>query len=111
MGIFKSRPRNPRRIVAAEVRDGYTVWVKFADGNEGVLDLSEFRAEGESFTSWDDRAFFESMKLEGGSLAWGDNIDFCPNLLYMRLTGCSFEDIYGMTEEALAAKVNGVAVS
>lgn len=111
MGIFKSRPRNPRRIVAAEVRDDYAVWVEFADGSKGILDLSEFRAEGGSFTSWDDRAFFESMKLEGGSLAWGETIDFCPNLLYMRLTGCSFEDIYGMTEEALAAKVNGVAVS
>lgn len=111
MSIFKTKQHNPRRITAAKVLDGYEVWVEFADGKEGILDLSEFRAEGGPFTDWDDRAFFESMELEGGSLAWGETIDFCPNLLYMRLTGCSFKDIYGFSEEELTAKVSGVAVS
>ena len=75
------------RPVGVEARDGYRIWLRFADGVEGEVDLSDLAGQG-VFAAWQDRAFFDSVRIgEARALAWGDAIDLCADALYLRLTG------------------------
>ena len=39
--------------------------------------------------------FFHSVRLAAhGAIAWGSDIDLCPDAMYLRLTGKSPEDIF-----------------
>ena len=82
------------RPTEVEARDGYRIWLRYADGAAGEVDLSHLAGRG-VFTAWKDRAFFESVHLsEAGAIAWGkDVVDLCPDALYMQLTGKSVEQV------------------
>ncbi|MDE2823250.1 MAG: DUF2442 domain-containing protein [Chloroflexota bacterium] len=78
------------RVTAVEPRDGYSIWVRYADGVEGSVDLSHM-ADWKACAKWADRSFFESVAItEEGAVAWVDGdyiVDLCPETMYMRLTG------------------------
>ncbi|MGI9296405.1 MAG: DUF2442 domain-containing protein [Gammaproteobacteria bacterium] len=77
------------RPTRVEARAGFVVWIEYADGAAGEIDLSDLAGRG-VFRAWEDRAFFESAHLsDAGAVAWGRDIDLCPDALYMRLTGKS----------------------
>ena len=81
------------RPITVEPRNGYKIWLRYSDGVEGEVDLSHLTGKG-VFRAWDDRAFFESVKLdEYGDIAWGDDIDMCQDALYMELTGKTLDEI------------------
>ena len=78
---------------AVEPRDGYRIWIRYADGPEGEIDLSHL-AGGGVFTAWDDRSYFEKVHFtEHRSIAWDDQIELCPDALYMQLTGMTVEEL------------------
>ena len=84
---------DPLRPVAVEPRDGYRIWLRYADGVEGEVDLSHLAGMG-VFVDWLDRAFFEGVHIGAGrAIAWSREIDLCPDALYLRLTGKPPEDI------------------
>ena len=58
------------------------------------IDLSHLVGQG-VFEAWDDRAFFETVYINpvGGAITWNEDIDLCPDALYMELTGKSFEEL------------------
>ena len=75
--------------IAVEPREGYRIWLRHSDGAAGEVDLSDL-AGGGVFSAWDDRASFEAVHLtEYGSIAWSEDLELCPDALYMRLTGKS----------------------
>ena len=75
------------KIAEVKVLQGYRLWLRYADGVEGEVDLSDLSGRG-VFAAWNERRFFESVRIdESGALAWGDSIDLCPDALYLRLTG------------------------
>lgn len=79
-----------------EVRalEGYRLWLRYSDGVEGEVDLSHLVGRG-VFKAWRDRAFFEAVRIEeAGAIAWGEEIDLCPDALYLRLTGKSPEEVF-----------------
>lgn len=79
-----------------EVRalEGYRLWLRYADGVEGEVDLSHLVGRG-VFKAWQDRAFFEAVRIdEAGAIAWGEGIDLCPDALYLSLTGKSPEEVF-----------------
>ena len=81
---------------ATEIRpcDGYRIWLRYADGVEGELDLSDLARRG-VFRVWADRRLFETVHIdESGAIAWEGGLDLCPDALYLRLTGNSPEDIF-----------------
>ena len=81
------------RPTAVEAREGYRIWLRYSDGVTGEVDLSDF-AGHETFAAWQDRAFFETVRLiEGGAIAWGEDIDLCPDALYMEITGKSVAEV------------------
>lgn len=82
------------RITDVRVLNGYRIWLRFADGVEGDVDLSDLAGRG-VFSAWSDRLFFESARIStSGALEWGSNLDLCPDSLYLRLTGKTPEEIF-----------------
>lgn len=75
------------RVIELEVQDGYRIWIKFDDGAEGVVDLSDLVGKG-VFKSWEDRSEFERASIddETGTLTWPGGIDLCPDSLYEEVT-------------------------
>ena len=79
--------------VGVETREGLRIWIRFRDGNEGEIDLSHL-ARKSVFNAWTNRSFFDSVCINSfGEVAWGDEIDLCPDALYMQLTGKSPEEV------------------
>ena len=81
------------RPIAVKPRDGYRVWVKFDDGEEGEVDYSHIPRNG-VFAAWNDREVFERVYIsEFHSLTWPGGLELCPNSTYMRLTGKTVEEL------------------
>ncbi len=81
---------------AVEVRalDPYKIWLRYQDGTEGEVDLSDLADKG-VFEAWEDPKTFEDVRVgEFGEVSWGEEIDLCPDALYMRLTGRGPEELF-----------------
>lgn len=74
--------------------DGFWLWLKYADGIEGVVDLGDLAGRG-VFEAWSARDVFEAVTVnESGAIVWPGEIDLCPDALYLRLTARSPEEIF-----------------
>jgi hypothetical protein len=76
------------RIVKAEARENYRLWVQFDDGSEGEIDLSDLVGKG-VFERWKDPGEFANVFVDPvtRTVAWPGEIDLCPDSLYEELTG------------------------
>lgn len=82
------------RVVEVEPRESYRIWLRYEDGTEGEVDLSDLAGHG-VFRSWAERGVFESVKVDSaGAVEWEGGIDLCPDALYFRLTGKQPEDVF-----------------
>ena len=83
-----------QRITSIDLRGDYRIHLTFSDGFSGMVDFSKFVGKG-VFQKWSDKAQFEKVHIgEYGELIWDDEIDFCPDALYLEVTGKSVEEIY-----------------
>ena len=81
------------RPTTVESRDGYRIWLRYSDGAAGEVDLSHLAGRG-VFAAWNDRTCFEAVRVTAdGGIAWGEDIELCPDTLYIRLTGKSVEEV------------------
>lgn len=72
----------------------YRIWLRYSDGIEGEVDLSDLAGRG-VFEAWNDPAFFRTVHIAShGAVEWGSEIDLCPDALYMQLTGKSPEELF-----------------
>ena len=72
----------------------FRIWLRYGDGTEGTIDLSDVAGRG-VFAAWNDPAFFRSVRLGShGAIEWGADLDICPDAMYLRLTGKSPEDVF-----------------
>lgn len=76
----------PPRIVHAEWRHGHTIFVRFAQGPEGEIDLSG-ELEGEVFEPLRDEALFAELELDESirTVCWPGGADFAPEFLLAKL--------------------------
>jgi len=82
------------KVAEVRVLERYRLWLRYTAGEEGEVDLSDIAGRG-VFAAWNDRRFFENVHIdESGALGWGDEIDLCPDALYLRLTGKSPDDVF-----------------
>jgi hypothetical protein len=84
-----------------EVRalDNYRLWVKYSDGDQGVVDLSNFAGDG-VFALWNDYREFQKVHIgPGGEIAWSEQIDMCPDAIYLQITGQNPEDLFPKLRE------------
>jgi hypothetical protein len=81
------------RPTAVAPRDGYRIWLRYSDGSAGEVDLSHLAGAG-VFEAWNDRACFEAVHItEYDAVAWDEDLELCPDALYMQLTGKSLADV------------------
>jgi hypothetical protein len=83
-----------RKITKVKVLQGYCLELTFDDGVCGTVDLSNLAGRG-VFVSWHDRHFFEQVQIgSSGELIWDDQIDLCPDSLYLKVTDKKPEDVF-----------------
>ena len=80
------------RVVSAIPLSCYRLQLVFNDGEQGIVDLSDLAGRG-VIEIWRHEGVFESVKVTtAGELQWGDEVDLCPDAMYLRMTGKSPED-------------------
>ena len=86
------------RPIKVEPRPGYRIWLEYADGVAGEVDLSDVAGQG-VFAAWNEPGFFEKVYVSSHrSIAWDDDLEICPDALYMKITGKSFEELTTQVE-------------
>lgn len=71
-------------IVEAEARSDFRVWVRFEDGRQGEVDLSDLVGRG-VFKRWADHpSEFQQVDVdpESGTVVWPGGVDVAPDRLY-----------------------------
>jgi hypothetical protein len=65
----------------------YRLWLQFADGVQGEVDL-ESELWGEVFEPLRDQAYFQTGQLdkELNTIRWANGADFAPEFLYQLVT-------------------------
>jgi Protein of unknown function (DUF2442) len=82
------------RPIEVKALPNYTLWLRYDDGTKGEVDLSEFAGRG-VFKLWNDYDLFMKVAIgERGQLIWNEELDMCPDALYLRLTGKAPEDVF-----------------
>jgi hypothetical protein len=82
------------KITRVKVLQDYRLELEFDDGVSGSVDLSHLAGKG-VFSIWLDRAQFENVRIgDAGQLIWGNELDLCPDSLYLQVTGKNPEDIF-----------------
>ena len=71
--------------------DNYSIFVRFSDDVHGTVDLNHLAHKG-VFREWDKDNLFTKVHIDDyGAIAWNDNIDICPDSIYLQLKGLTFE--------------------
>ena len=87
------------KLLEVKPLPGYKLWLHYADGVSGTLDLSELVGQG-VFALWADPAEFQKAHIgSGGQIAWNDEVDICADRAYLDLTGQKPEDIFPALKE------------
>lgn len=82
------------KITQVKVLSDYNLWLKYADGIEGTVDLSYLVGKG-VFSLWEDYEEFKKVSIgSSGELVWGEVVDLCPDSLYMQITGKKPEELF-----------------
>ena len=82
-------------LIAVEPLDGFRIRLKYADGVSGVVDLSDMAGKG-VFERWNEPGYFSKVHVTSHkSIAWDDDLELCPDSLYMEITGKTLGDRHG----------------
>ena len=75
------------KIVACKPKPNYHVWIRFDDGLEGEVDLSDIARQG-VFEAWQSVDFFNQVRIDPktDTLAWGVEIDLDPYVLRQKVS-------------------------
>lgn len=82
------------KLEEVKALEPYKIWVRFADGVEGVLDYSDFAGKG-VFKAWNDLNFFNGVYIRSSDnvVCWSDDLDFDKENMYMQLTGLTWDQL------------------
>ena len=85
-------------VTKVKALGGHRVYLEFADGVTGELDLGKLISFRGVFAALRDEAEFARVRVEPelGTLVWPTGADLCPDVLYSTLTG---KAIVGATSE------------
>ena len=66
-------------VTEARYVSGYTIWLRFEDGTEGEIDLSE-ELNGPVFEPLRDHAFIAQLRVNAytGTVEWPNGADLAP---------------------------------
>jgi len=83
------------RLVSATPAGDARLRLRFTDGAEGVVDLGHLVGKGVFAELADPTRFAEATIGEDGELRWGDELDLCPDALYLEVTGKRWREAFG----------------
>jgi hypothetical protein len=82
------------RPIAVKALPDHRIWLRYSDGTEGEVDLSHLAGRG-VFALWDQPGAFEAVTIgPGRAIRWSDEVELCPDSLYLRLTGKTPEEVF-----------------
>lgn len=82
------------RPVLVRALPNYHLYLEFSDGVKGEVDLSDLAGKS-VFEAWSDPSFFASVNIgEHREIKWDDEIELCPDSLYLKLTGKTPEKLF-----------------
>lgn len=85
------------KLVEVRPLELFRLWVRYSDGAEGEVDLSDLAGRG-VFSAWDAPGAFEAVRIGAhGEVAWDEELELCPNAVYMRLTGKAPEEVFPLS--------------
>ncbi len=66
---------NEEKIIACKPLPNYRVWIRFADGLEGEVNLNHLVGKG-IFEAWKSVEFFNQVRIDpiSDTLTWGEDI-------------------------------------
>lgn len=83
-----------KRITRVEVLEHYRLAISFDDGVQGTVDLHDLVGSG-VFALWNDYDAFRNVRIgDSGELVWSDQVDLCPDSLYLQVTGKNAEEVF-----------------
>jgi hypothetical protein len=71
---------NPRVKAVTPLKD-YNLLLEFTNGELRIFDMSPYLDKG-IFRQLRDTSYFNSVRICGGSIAWPEEQDLCPDTLY-----------------------------
>ncbi len=87
------------KLVQVKALPGYRLFLQYDDGVEGVADLSDKVGTGVFAPLADEQIFSQVAVGPEGGVVWGDEIDLCPDALYLQVTGKSPEHLFPKLRE------------
>jgi hypothetical protein len=92
------------KVTKVKALQNFQLELTFDDGVSGAVDLSDLTGKG-VFALWLDPAAFGQVRIgSSGELAWGDQVDLCPDALYLKVTGKEPGDVFpDLPQEAARA--------
>jgi hypothetical protein len=80
------------KIFEIKALPNYKLHIKYNNGVEGDIDLSEYAGKG-VFSKFSDLNFFNNVWIgNNGAPTWNDEIDIDPINPYLMITGKTFEE-------------------
>lgn len=76
-------------VVNVRHLDGYRVYIRFEDGVDGVIDVSELVQFNGVFAPLEDTAYLARVRVNPdiGTICWPNGADLDPDVLYSVITG------------------------
>ena len=76
-------------VVKVEYLDDYRLHLRFEDGVEGVIDVSDLVKFTGVFAPLEDKAYFAQVHVNPdiGTICWPNDADLDPDVLYAAITG------------------------
>ena len=80
-------------IVEVRALESYRLYLRFEDGAEGVVDVSQHLRLDGVFEPLRERQYFERVRVdeESGTICWPNGADLDPDVLYSQVTGKPIE--------------------
>jgi hypothetical protein len=75
------------KVINAELKNGYNVYVEFNDGTKGTIDFKQILEEDHRVIIRDllNIDLFKTVKVNLNTLCWDNDVDFAPDYLYDKL--------------------------
>jgi hypothetical protein len=82
------------KIINVKVLENYKLKLEYDNGRQGIADLSHLVGKG-VFSLWNDYNAFRKVNIgSSGELLWSDQVDICPDSLYLKITNQEPEDLF-----------------
>ncbi len=78
--IITGAPLGPR-VVSVRAEDDYKLILKFDNNETRIFDASQL-LKFPAFGKLRNLGFFKNVRVAYGTVAWDDDIDYCPDCLY-----------------------------